>query len=58
MRIFVFNLFFGRHYKKKRARLAGRALSSVKKSVYVLRFIDGVIQFLLPDKLRHKDASA
>lgn len=57
MRIFVFNLFFGRHYKK-RARLAGRALSSVKKSVYVLRFIDGVIPFLLPDKLRHKDAFA
>lgn len=57
MRIFVFNSFFGRS-TKKRARLAGRALSSVKKSVYVLRFIDGVIPFLLPDKLRHKDASA
>lgn len=57
MRIFVFNLFCGNYYKK-RARLAGRALSSVKKSVYVLRFIDGVIPFLLPDKLRHKDASA
>lgn len=57
MRIFVFNLFFDRHYKK-RARLAGRALSSVKKSVYVLRFIDGVIPFLLPDKPLHTDAFA